>query len=348
VIVTQHEQSGPASHSRPAKRARARISWPTLLVLLFDALPLGMAVELARHEGPIALGGAVLCLLFVLLHAYLVLHECVHGAVFADRANNVILGHLLAFVTLCPFLARRRSHALHHEWTGHVELDPTNARARQRLVTLGPRALALLDLSWRAYVPLLALNERIGLWREPFGAGSGAQGAAAERRATYLQLSCYAALLGCLAYFENLAAAASLYAPAFVGLLMMEELVNLPHHSGAPLTRSRLALWEQGRVTHSCAVLPLWSRFVLLNFGLHQAHHRWPGYPWHELPEAHRALAATTPQTVVSNELVWSLRARRRPFISVMSQFIRTEKVTLEMLPESFEQLRHHPRGGER
>lgn len=301
---------------------RPRVSWPTLLVLLFDTLPLGVALELARHEGLFALGCAVLCLLVVLLHAYLVLHECLHGAVFADRSANVVLGHLLGFVTLCPFLSRRRSHALHHEWTGHIELDPTNARARQRLSTLGTRSLLLLDLSWRAYVPLLALNERIGLWKAPFAENTGEPGAAAERRATYVQLGCYAALLVCLAYFELLVAAVSLYVPAFVGLLILEELINLPHHSGAPLTRSRLALWEQGQVTHSCAEVPLWSRFVLLNFGLHQAHHRWPGRPWHELPAAHRALAATTPQTVVSNELVWSLRERRRPFASVMSQFI--------------------------
>lgn len=310
----------------PAPRARA--SWPTLLVLLFDTLPLGVALELARHQGLLARGCAVLCLLVVLLHAYLVLHECVHGAVFADRRANVVLGHLLGFVTLCPFLSRRRSHALHHAWTGHVERDPTNARAKQRLATLGTRSLVLLDLSWRAYVPLLALNERVGLWRAPFGASRDAHGAAAERRATHVQLSCYAALLMWLGYSESLLPAVSLYAPAFVGLLMMEELINLPHHAGAPLTRSRLAPWEQGQVTHSCAEVPLWSRFVLLNFGLHQAHHRWPAYPWHELPAAHRALAATTPQTVVSNELAWSLRERRRPFTSVMSQFMQTDNVT--------------------
>jgi fatty acid desaturase len=302
-------------------------------VLSFDALLLAVALELDQHEGAFVHGCAVLLLLMVLLHAYLVLHECVHGVVFADGRTNVALGHLLGFVILCPFLSRRRSHALHHAWTGHIELDPTNARAVRRLSTLSTRSLALLDLWWRAYVPVLALNERVGLWRAPFGPHKSERSAATERRATYVYLAGYAAVLGCLLWFGHLARAVSLYAPAFALLLMAEELINLPHHAGAPLTRSRLALWEQGRVTHSCAEIPVWSRFVLLHFGLHTAHHLWPSYAWYELPAAHRTLGQMTGLATVNNELRWSLRQRRRPFTTVMSQYLPTEILTMAAVP---------------
>lgn len=283
---------------------KRRTSWITLFVLLCDVVLLALVLSQS------AVGYAVLVStsLLAFVHVYLVMHECVHGAVFAQHRYNEWLGHLLGFAIGCPFLTRRRAHALHHAWTGHPDRDPTNARAIERLSALSPRQLRVLDVLWRMHVPFLSLNERLGLWRAAFGAR-----AVSERRAGYAYL------------FGYLVALSAFGLPAWLALawvlsLIVEEMINLPHHLHAPFTQQRLALSQQGSVTHSCAQVPVWSRWVLLNFGLHEAHHRWPGLPWFELPAAHRALAQPS---FVSNELVWSYVQRRQPFVKALGAYIR-------------------------
>jgi omega-6 fatty acid desaturase (delta-12 desaturase) len=303
-------------------RAATRTAWPTLWVLACDALLLRATVALAQSDRGFLYGCAVLTLVPVLVHFYLVLHECSHNAVFVSPRCNEALGHLMGFFVFCPFLSRRRSHAMHHAWTGHAEHDPTNARAIQRFANMSPQSLSMLEVLWRIWVPFLALGERVGLWLAPFGADRDARGAAAERLATSLYLVGYAILFACLDWFCCWARPLGLYAVCFVLLLMIEELVNLPHHLQSPLTRLRLPSWKQGRVTHSCADVPIWSRWGLLHFNLHEAHHVWPTLPWYELPAAHSELAQCSVATIVSHELAWSIEQRRLSFAVVLREYL--------------------------
>ncbi|HEY6881499.1 MAG TPA: fatty acid desaturase [Polyangiales bacterium] len=305
-------------------RGHRRTSWPTLGILALNAPLVAATVALAQCESLCLSACAVLTLLPWLLHCYLIQHECAHGAVFVNHRYNVALGHALGFLIFTPFLSRRHAHALHHAWTGHPEHDPTNARAIQRFSMLSPRSLAVLSALWRAWVPFLALGERIGLWRAPF-----LEPHAAQQRAIYLQLACYGILIACLYWLDCLVRSACIYATSLVLLWVVEELINLPHHLRAPLTRSRLPTWQQGGVTHSCAHVPIWSSWVLLNFNLHEAHHVWPSRPWHELRAAHRELQRASEPTVVSNELSWSLEQRRLPFTTVLHAYLVASLQTL-------------------
>lgn len=302
---------------------RHATSWPTLGVLLCDVLLVVVSVALARRSGLVCHGIAVLALSGALLQLYLIHHECVHRAVFVDDRENRWLGHVLGFILLVPFLQRRRSHMLHHAWAGHRSRDPTNARAVARLSAFPPRALSLLNLLWRCWVPFLALNERLGLWLAPFRDDLDHRSRRFERLAAFVYLAGYALAASFLIWSKQLELAARLYAPALATLLVAEELINLPHHLQAPLVSSRLPLWSQDEVTDSCASLPVWSSVVLLHFNLHTAHHLFPALPWHKLPAAHKALAGEGVSGFLRHEFAWSWRLRRTRFERVFASYLR-------------------------
>jgi fatty acid desaturase len=295
---------------------------PACLVLGFDLALAGSAAWLSTAPFASAPWLATPLFTLALLHAYLIHHECVHRAVFARDKYNVALGELLGFALAYPFRARRRSHMLHHAWAGHLERDPTNARARARFATLSARQLHLLDRLWRSWLPFLALNERLGLWRSAF-AGDGTRHARGERIYAALALTLYLAMLSMAALSSALRPVLLSYACGLFLLMMLEELVNLPHHIEAPTVAHKLALWEQDEVTHSCRPLPIWSSLVLLNFNLHTAHHLFPGLPWYRLPEAERVLVThTRAHQGQDHELAISLRLRRRAFADVFASYL--------------------------
>jgi fatty acid desaturase len=291
---------------------------PTCLVLACDLVLASGAAWLAQSSGFVARSAACLLLTLALLHFYLIHHECVHRSVFASDRCNVLLGELLGFVLVYPFLARRRSHMLHHVWAGHLDRDPANARARARLGALSARQRRILELLWRAWFPFLALNDRIGLWRSSF---AGARVPRAERYAAYVALLGYLSLIAASALAPALAALGRVYLPAFVLLLVCEELINLPHHIEAPTVTRKLALWEQAEVTHSCSAVPFWSSVVLLHFNLHLAHHVFPTLPWFRLTQAERALRPSG-LAARGSEFGISRRLRRARFTDVFAAYL--------------------------
>jgi fatty acid desaturase len=296
---------------------------PTCLVLGVDLALACSAAWLACQRNWAAWTAATALWSLALLHGYLIHHECVHRAVFARARYNVVLGELLGFVLAYPFRARRRSHMLHHVWAGHLERDPTNARARARFSSLSARQRRLLDLLWQAWFPFLALNERVGLWRSALS-GDGARQALGERRYARAALGSYLAALVAGAALPGLRAVLLSYLSALFLLMVCEELINLPHHIEATTVSHKLALWQQGRVTHSCQRVPVWSSLFLLNFNLHTAHHLFPGLPWFRLPEAERALERERACDSRGHELALSLRLRRLPFADVFALYMRT------------------------
>jgi omega-6 fatty acid desaturase (delta-12 desaturase) len=312
-----------ALRSALAPRPSART---TGLVLVADHMFVLAAAWLAQDGGVLRQAGAILLCTFALLHCYLIHHECVHKSVFARDRYNVLLGQWLGFILVYPFFARRRSHMLHHAWAGHLERDPSNARARARLKALSPRQRKALDLLWRTWFPFLALNERIGLWRTSLSDHDGSRSAQRERASAVVALLGYViAALAC-ACVPALARFLSSYLAALVLLLVCEELINLPHHITAETVSTKQALWQQANVTHSCAYVPFWSSAVLLHFNLHTAHHLFPTLPWTALPAAERALSRHTSPTVHGHEFQISLRLRRARFSDVFAQYLRASE----------------------
>jgi len=274
------------------------IAWPSLLVLACDLTLLGLALQWRSAS----------LLTVALVHLYLLHHECVHHAVFEGARRNERLGHLLGFVLFYPFAARREAHLLHHAWTNHPDRDPATARALARMAALSDRQLRALAIAWQLVVPVFAFGERIAL-------GRAFLDDRAQRRVAVLYGFGYAAMIVLLQRFGAL----STYLIALYGLLVAEEALNLPHHLHTPFVERPLPLWEQVAVSHSLRSVPLWSRWLVLSFNLHGAHHVFPQQPWYRLRRLDRLLRA---RALEDTELSWSLRERRRPFSEAFSNFL--------------------------
>jgi fatty acid desaturase len=185
-------------------------------------------------------------------------------------------------------------------------------------LALSARQRRFLSLLWRLSFPFLAINERIGLWRSSLSCSR-----ARERLCACAALSGYLVLACACPFVAPLWAVFRVYLPALFLLMVCEELINLPHHIEAKTVAHKLALWQQAEVTHSLADVPLWSRFVLLHFNLHTAHHLFPALPWFRLERASRALARYGLHSVREHELSASLRLRRRRFVEVFADYLR-------------------------
>jgi acyl-lipid omega-6 desaturase (Delta-12 desaturase) len=273
-------------------------AWPSLLVLACDLAVL----VLSLHWQSATL------LAVALVHLYLLHHECVHHAFFVSARGNELLGHLLGFALLYPFAARREAHLQHHAWTNHPDRDPATARALARMAALSGRQLRALAIAWRLALPVFALGERMALVRAFIDDR-------AQRAAAVVYALGYAA---CVVLLLR-AGALGTYLIALYGLLVAEEALNLPHHLHTPFVEHPLPLWQQAAVSHSLRSVPIWSRWLVLSFNLHGAHHVFPQQPWYRLRRLDRLLRA---HAVEDTELSWSLRERRRPFSETFENFL--------------------------
>src|SRR5215467_4497937 len=56
-----------------------------------------------------------------LVRLFMIQHDCGHGAFFRHRLANDWAGRVIGVFTLTPYQAWRRSHAIHHASSGHLE-----------------------------------------------------------------------------------------------------------------------------------------------------------------------------------------------------------------------------------
>lgn len=52
---------------------------------------------------------------------FIIQHDCGHGSFFGSRRANDVLGFICGIVTLVPYYQWRKSHAIHHATTSHLE-----------------------------------------------------------------------------------------------------------------------------------------------------------------------------------------------------------------------------------
>jgi omega-6 fatty acid desaturase (delta-12 desaturase) len=129
-----------------------RTVFPNLVVFLLDILLLWASLYFSPFNGGNRVLSGVLSVLLLTLfmvHVYLLKHEASHSALTPIRGLNNAFGHLFGWVILMPFLARQRSHLLHHSWTGHPERDPSNQRLIQGFKVMTQRQAKRLELIWK-------------------------------------------------------------------------------------------------------------------------------------------------------------------------------------------------------
>jgi acyl-lipid omega-6 desaturase (Delta-12 desaturase) len=56
-----------------------------------------------------------------LMRLFMIQHDCGHGAFFASKVLNDWVGRVISVLTLTPYDLWRRSHAIHHATSGHLE-----------------------------------------------------------------------------------------------------------------------------------------------------------------------------------------------------------------------------------
>jgi len=87
---------------------------------------------------------------FFLVRLFLVQHDCGHGALFKKRLTNDWVGRLMGVLTLTPYDAWKRSHAIHHASSGN--LDERGVGDINTLTVNEYRALSPLQrLGYRVY-----------------------------------------------------------------------------------------------------------------------------------------------------------------------------------------------------
>ena len=56
-----------------------------------------------------------------MVRAFIIFHDCGHGAFFASRRANEIVGFITGMLTLTPYFSWRHGHALHHATSGDLD-----------------------------------------------------------------------------------------------------------------------------------------------------------------------------------------------------------------------------------
>jgi len=312
------------------KFRHSEVRWKTFAIIIFDVGALFLALSILTLGGLYTVP-AILILAIVFLHLYLLLHEATHSAVSHSKNLNEMIGHICGWMILMPFLTRRRSHLLHHAWTGHPEGDPANKRLIKLFSTLTKKKAKTLERVWSSWMPLFTLNDRVGLWKDAFQErkkGNQSSRIKKEIQAIYFYTAAYILFAVTLLYVGWFVHFISIYMAALFILFFLEELANLPHHAESPLidiSDNALPYWEQDKVTHSCKSLPILSKYLLLNFNLHTAHHIFPWAPWYSLPKLHEEVKKFLPELeeeLTSHEMSWSLANRKRPLCDIMAPYM--------------------------
>ena len=92
----------------------------TALTLIPFALLWTAALVSARHGWWAGLLFTVPAAAF-LVRAFLIQHDCGHGAFFPSKAANDWTGRILGVLTLTPYAYWRQTHAIHHATSGHLD-----------------------------------------------------------------------------------------------------------------------------------------------------------------------------------------------------------------------------------
>jgi fatty acid desaturase len=222
------------------------------------------------------------------------IHEAIHGQLFARRQLNEAAARALAIAFALPFDAVRFGHLMHHRFTREPfdrpdVRDATQPRWRARLTyygrLLGGLYFAELGLPLLACVPARRASALVAR-------GVGAQGsvganvqrlfagfAADPRRRARIRRDALLSIgLFALAFYLYGVWWPVLAVTMYLRGVWLSLADNLPHYG--------VALEEPGRA-RNFRVSRIWQG-VLMNHHLHRLHHQHPTLPWTALPALER------------------------------------------------------------
>jgi fatty acid desaturase len=289
----------------------------TLGVLLVMTTLLVMAWRLSTGGLPTYLLSQVM-LAVVFFQAFALLHECGHSTASPHDWINVAVGHLASLLCFLPFHPWRLIHQQHHLWTGNLDRDPTLGAVRRWRTT--KRVPPLLRAAWRSFIPLFAAVQHVVLWTYPLRLARAPEANRKHLVRCAFSVGFQVAVYGALVLFARSLVHPRRFALALLIYLVATELVNLPHHVGAPTTTGRLAPWEQWLSSRSCVYPRGLSELLVLNFNFHIEHHIFPFLPWYRLRAArHLVKQALGRDYHEEVGIAWNLRNRGRDLGDVIT-----------------------------
>lgn len=217
-----------------------------------------------------------------------VFHTCGHNAYFSNRILNDLTGYLSSSIVGIPFYMWKIHHAEHHKWTGFLEKDPTG----NEYELPSYEKLTFLNVLWKLWIPFISLVHVIThLWnyKSVVKRIRGSQRLRNKIISSYVIFfilhASYIYLLGLHFYLPWLVAIAF--------FLLTSDIILLSQHAFIPHRKSSqrpLRPEEHYRYTRSISFGHFIDRYLLLNFGEHSKHHRYPLRSHFELPKEHLPL----------------------------------------------------------
>jgi fatty acid desaturase len=214
------------------------------------------------------------------------IHEAIHGHLFAERRWNDHAGRLLCVLYGAPFRALRIAHLLHHRYS-RTRRDRTevfdSARTSRLAASVGfyvqlLGGMYLLEVlsSVACLLPRRAIDWLAPRLDHPDSTGGlVVQAVRAPRALREMRLDMLAILI-------VFGAAVGLYgahvwelAAVLAVRAALVSIADNSYHYATQLEQPRLAM---------NAGAPRWIAAALLHFNLHGVHHRHPHLPWFALP----------------------------------------------------------------
>jgi fatty acid desaturase len=262
-----------------------------IAVLEFGAYP-----HLFPATGWSIVAFVVLVALTAPLH-YGLMHETMHGNLFADERWNRLAGRLLGITLGLPFETMRFGHLAHHSNNRHKFDRPEYLAPGQSFFAVAPgfyfktvigNELIYTLLPLLIFVPMPILR-RYAAGLDPNDDGAQIRAAALRsfsnperRNALRIDLAGIVLFFGAAVYLWGMQWWVFV-ACVFARWSVLSLLDNAPHYA-MPLTSGL-----EARNTS----MPVMFRWLILNQNFHGEHHQTPKRHWSELPEAFRQSALT-------------------------------------------------------
>lgn len=246
------------------------------------------AVFFSYSENPwIWFGGQILYGLAV-LQWFVLMHDFGHNYFFKSKNANWIWGHVASFFCLAPFTPWKYIHGKHHTWTGWHDLDPTMESTLPALATPLQRKAA--NLIWKSWLPLLSLAFSFkNFWNYPRLARYWPQRSA--RWEFIFSISFIVAVLALqilfVPHFWKVWALGYFIFLVISDPLLISQHSHIPQRIAGPREVRPFPVYEQEVYTRSL-LFPAWvSKYLLLNFDAHIAHHIFPTVACYHLHRIH-------------------------------------------------------------
>jgi fatty acid desaturase len=299
----------PSSRQRILQLLKQRRNATTSVACAIIAISYALGIYILLRI-PAASLTAIPLLLWSMLWAWYLSHDCAHLSALTGKRNYYVLGDALAWINglaYFDFADYAKDHLRHH--AEHVDLVGLDLK---RLLQKAPPGSSriLLTLEW-AYIPAFHYLIKISAALARFRTGTRIV------KARILAATTVTVLLWLMILKASWYAAAAFAATHFlrVHIVRFVDAFQHSYDQVAPdaLPGKRSRLYEQMN-TFSFPVIRKFRLFnlLILNFGYHNAHHAAPSCPWYLLPRLDRMLATPDQSGTTSPGILELLRAYHR------------------------------------